>query len=216
MKKITLSLLALVLMTAACKKTDKAADEATAASADTTSVKEEAAAPPMDSAAVAKAWEDYMTPGDVHKNLAMDNGTWTEETTMWMEPGGEPTKGTMTAESKMILGGRYQETVHKGSFMGMPFEGISTIGYDNASKKMVSSWVDNMGTGIMHMTADYDGTSKSMEFKGEVTDPITKKAKPSREIFTLVDNDTRKMEMFDVTPDGKEFKTMEIIMRRKK
>lgn len=27
----------------------------------------------------------------------------------------------------------------------MPFEGISTLGYDNAKKTFFSTWIDNMG-----------------------------------------------------------------------
>lgn len=216
MKKISLSVLALLLMTAACKKAEDKSLDITPVEKDTIMVKEAASSAPMDSVAIQKAWEAYMTPGDVHRTLAKDNGIWNEEVTMWMAPGAEPTKSKMVAVSKMILGGRYQETKHTGNFMGMPFEGIATQGYDNASKKMVSSWVDNMGTGIMYMSGDYDGTSKTIEFKGEMTDPITQKVKPTRELFTIVDDNTRKMEMFDVTEDGKEYKNMEITMTRKK
>lgn len=205
----------LLVLATACKKAEDKAVDATV-TIDTTAVKEESPAAPMDSVAAQKAWEEFMTPGEIHKQLAMDNGTWDEDITMWMAPDAPPTKNKATAVSKMILGGRYQEQRHTGTFMGMPFEGIGTLGYDNASKKMVSSWIDNMGTGIMSMSADYDGKAKTIEFKGEVTDPITKKVKPSRELFTMVDDNTRKMEMFDVSPDGKEYKCMEIIMTRKK
>lgn len=217
MKKIILAVVALVLMTAACKKAEEKKMDDTTVATDTIVVKEETPAAPMDSVAMQKAWEAYMTPSDVHKKLAKDNGTWDEETTMWMSPEDtKPTKNKMVAVSKMILGGRYQETRHTGNFMGQPFEGISTVGYDNASKKMVSSWVDNMGTGIMYMSGDYDGNSKTVEYKGQVTDPLTGKVKASRELFTMVDDDTRKMEMFDVTPEGKEYKSMEITMKRRK
>ncbi len=169
-----------------------------------------------DEAAMQKAWEEYMTPGKVHKMLAMDDGTWNEEMTMWMAPGAEPVKNRMTAENRMILGGRYQQSKHSGDFMGMPFEGISTVGYDNASGKMISTWIDNMGTGILYMVSDYDGKSKSMVFHGTAVDPMTKKEKKVREVYTMVDENTRRIEMFDTAPNGKEYKSMEIIMTRKK
>jgi hypothetical protein len=217
MKKTILSLAVLLLLTAACKKAEDKT-EATTTVTDTTAVKTETAEAekPMDSAAMMKAWQEYATPGETHKMLAMDNGNWTTESTMWMRPGDpKPTKTTMTATSKMILGGRYQEATYSGMMMGQPFEGKSTVGYDNASKKIVSTWVDNMGTGIMYMTGSYDGTSKTMELKGDCTDPMTGKVKPIRETFTIVDDNTRKMEMFD-TANGKEFKSMEMTMTRKK
>lgn len=215
MKRNLLLAVTLITLASACKKAEDKAIDTTPSTADTTAVKEETPAPAMDSATVAKAWEDYMTPGEAHKMLALDNGMWNVEVT-WFDPEtGQGQKGTMTAESKMIMGGRYQQTTHKGTFMGMPFEGIATVGHDNASGKMVSTWIDNMGTGMMYMRGDYDPSTKTIEFRGEMTDPITKKSKPAREIFAIADANTRKMEMFDVGPDGKEYKSMEIVMKRK-
>ncbi len=169
-----------------------------------------------DEAAMQKAWQEYMTPSQIHNQLAQDDGTWTGEMTMWMDPKAEPIKNKMTATNRMILGGRYQESRHTGDFMGMPFEGVATTGYDNASGKMVSTWVDNMGTGIMYMEGDYDGKSKSVVMRGKYTDPMTKKVKEMREVYTLVDENTRKMEMYDKSPDGKEYKSMEMVMTRQK
>jgi|SRR5690606_16951483 len=163
-----------------------------------------------------KAWAAYMTPGKVHSMLASEVGSWDEEMTMWMGPGAQPQKFKMNCEISMIMGGRYQQGRHTGDMMGMPFEGISVVGYNNASGKMESTWVDNMGTGIMYMNAPYDGSSKTIEFKGDVVDPMTKKNKKFREVYTIVDENTRKMEMYDVGPNGKEYKSMEIIMKRKK
>jgi uncharacterized protein YigE (DUF2233 family) len=80
---------------------------------------------------------------------------------------------------------------------------------------MESSWTDNMGTGIMHMEGDYDAAGKVIHFKGKCVDPMTGKEKTVRETFTLVDDKTRKMEMYDTDPTGKEYKSMEIIMTRK-
>ena len=212
MKKIILSA-AVLLLTFACKKAeDKSLDNTV--TTDTVPVKEQPAEVEMDSAAMTAAWKEYTTPGEVHQQFAKDNGKWNVAMTMWMDPDGAPTKYTMTAESKMILGGRYQEMRHTGDFNGEKFEGISTMGYDNAAMKFVSSWVDNMGTGIMYMSGDFTADKKTVELKGEVTDPISKKAKSVRETYTIVDDNTRKIEMFDVTPEGKEYKSMEIVMTR--
>ncbi len=68
-----------------------------------------------------KAWMTNMTPGDVHKMLAESDGEWNEDMTMWMAPGAPPTKSNATAVNKMIMGGRYQQSMHTGSFNGMSF-----------------------------------------------------------------------------------------------
>ncbi|MBB6332606.1 hypothetical protein HNP24_003598 [Chryseobacterium sediminis] len=173
---------------------------------------------PVDSATSMKNWMAYSTPGEMHKMLAKSDGTWTGETTMWMENGAKPMMSKSEATNKMMYGGRYQITNHKGDFMGMPFEGMSIVGYDNSKKKFVSTWIDNMGTGIMHSEGDWNASTKSVEFKGKMTDPSRPgKDCDFREVFTFVDDNNQKLEMYG--PDsktGKEYKTMEIKYTRKK
>lgn len=108
-------------------------------------------APPMDSAAMQKAWQAYMTPGPEHKMLAMSAGKWDEETTIYMSPDAPPMMMKGSSENSMMMNGLYQRSVHKGSFNGMPFEGISTVGFNNASKKYQSSWIDNFSSGVAYM-----------------------------------------------------------------
>ena len=165
-------------------------------------------------AAEQKAWNEYMTPGAVHQMLAKSNGEWNEEMTMWMEPGAEPVKSTATAVNKMILGGRYQQSTHTGTVMGSPFEGIAITGYDNAKKILVSTWIDNMGTGIMYSEGKWNDATKSAEFTGTAIDPVSGKELKIRQIMKTIDDNTEMMEMY-TTRDGKEFKSMEIKMTRK-
>ena len=162
-----------------------------------------------------KAWEAYMTPGENHKMLAEETGTWDCEMSLWMEPGGQPQKYKSVAEVKMVMGGRYQEGTYKGDMMGMPFEGKSTVAYNNASKEFISTFMDNMGTGLMVSTGTYDKATKTIKSKGEMVSPMDGKKVPYRENYIFVDKDTRKLEMFD-TKNGKEYKSMEIIMKRRK
>ena len=99
--------------------------------------KKETPPPPMDSATAAKKYMEYMTPGDMHKMLASSVGTWTSEYTMWEKENGPAQKSTGTCENKMILGGRYLQSTNKSIMMGMPFEGIGTMAYDNGRKVFI-------------------------------------------------------------------------------
>lgn len=234
MKRLTLVMCAAALVLYACNSETKS----DATTGDTTTVKTEPtasntttadpcagqpapdpasmAASGMDSTMMAK-WMAYATPGEAHKLLADDAGEWSGESTMWMSADAPPSKTTVNAVNSMILGGRYQQGKHTGCMDGMPFEGISTIGYDNNKKKYMSSWVDNMGTGVMLMEGTYDPATKTVKFSGNCINPMTGKDMKMREEFTIVDNNTRKMVMY--SPDmktGKEFKSMEIVLTRKK
>ena len=169
---------------------------------------------PADGEATMKAWQAFMTPGEEHKMLAKSNGTWNEDMTMWMAPGAPAEKSTAVAENKMILNGLYQQSTHTGNFGGRPFEGIGTTGYDNGRKIFISTWVDNMGSGIMYMEGSWDAATKTINMKGTQTDPMTGKSMAIRETLKIVDDNTQLMEMFEVK-NGKEWKMMEIKLTRK-
>jgi len=109
-----------------------------------------------DSAMQAKNWQEYMTPGKEHQMLKEACGNWTADITSWMAAGAPAKKSTGKEESKMIMGDRYQQSHMKSTFGGMPFEGLSTIGFDNKKKVYEAIWVDNMGTGIMKMEGSWD------------------------------------------------------------
>lgn len=213
MKKMYIALSVLALTIASCKKEVKVETEITKET-DTVKTEEPVAEEPLDSAAQQKAWMDYATPSAPHKMMAEEVGTWNCEMTFWMEPNGKPEKANSTADIKMILGGRYQESNYKGMMMGMPFEGKATMAYNNASKEFTSTFVDNMGTGMMVAMGKYDEGSKTIELKGDMVNPMNGKKTPYREMYTIVDANTRKMEMFD-TKNGQEYKSMEIVMTRK-
>lgn len=100
--------------------------------------------------------------------------------------------------------------------MGAPFEGLSTMGYDNAKKIFVSTWIDNLGTGIVHMTGTYNETTKTLSLKGYQTNALNGKDGNIREEMTTIDDDSYSMVMYGDGFDGKEMKWMEATVRRKK
>ncbi len=219
MKKIFICATAAIIMVA-CN--DNAASNSTTVSSTDTSVKEEpktetVTTPPLDSATMMKNWETYMTPSDAHKKMASWDGSWNGDVTMWQVPDAPPQTSKSTTVNKTILGGRYQESVHTGNMMGMSFEGRSMMGYDNAKKVFTSTWIDNMGTGMMIMEGPWDEATKTITLKGKMIDPSAGNATELdvRETYKIIDDKNHVMEMFCNGKDGKEFKTMEIKFTRK-
>jgi hypothetical protein len=207
MKKIIIAFFATGILLISCKNEEKKTEASTS----------KTETPTMDSATMMKNWMAYMTPGEPHALLAKANGEWETENTMWMSPDAPPTVSKGSCVNKMIMGGRYQVSENKGDFNGMPFEGISTVAYDNAKKVFVSSWIDNFGTGIMQMEGTYDSTTKTIHFAGNMIDPMTGKDCHMKENFTMIDDNNQMIEMFAPTPDGKgEYKNMNIKFTRKK
>jgi len=216
MKKIALIFSAASLLMLACNSDKKTEEGKMDEKTTETKMEDKEKMEMPDSATMMKNFQEYGTPGDMHKMMATWDGTWNSELTMWMEPGAPETKSTSMAENKMIMNGLYQQSTHTGEMMGMPFNGLSTVGYDNHEKQFVSTWIDNMGSGIMVMKGPWDDGTKTMNLKGKMTDPGTKSETEVRETFTIVDNDTQEMTMYVKMPDGSEFKTMHIKFTRKK
>lgn len=217
MKKLTTVLVIFVIF-ASCKKEVKTevvtTNDSDSIKSDSIKTEEPIADKTVDSVAEMKAWEAYAKPGNPHKLMTDEVGIWNCDMTFWYEPNGKPEKSTSTATIKMILGGRYQEANYQGKIMGQPFEGKSMLAYNNASKEYTTTFIDNMGTGMMVAVGKYDKKTKSMELKGNMVNPVDGKKAPYREVYTIVDDKTRKMEMFDVK-NGVEYKSMEIVMKKK-
>jgi hypothetical protein len=162
---------------------------------------------------------------DNHKLLASLAGTWTDTVKMWMSPDPKtpPMTSTGTVTRKPIMGGRFFVGEFTGK-MKMPgpdgklkdteFKGTSLEGYDNAKQKFVSTWADNMGTGIMMSEGTYDPASKTFTYTSELEMVPGMKMK-IREVVKIVDKDHHTFEWYE-DHGGTEAKTMEINYTRQK
>lgn len=163
-----------------------------------------------------KAWQEFMTPGAMHKWMATHVGTWEAEVSQWMDPSAPPTKSKATDVVKMSMNGLYQIGEFSTTMMGMPMMGQSTLAYDNAKKKFVMTWIDNLGSGIVFMTGNYDEATKTLELKGKQTDPMTGTDSDMRQVNKYIDADSYTMALYGAGMDGKEVKFMEGTFKRKK
>ena len=155
-----------------------------------------------------KAWQEYMTPGAMHDLLAKSVGEWKTEIKSWMDPNMPPTVTEGKSVCESILGGRYFKSTETSNFMGMPFEGLSLSGYDNATKKFFSYWVDNMSTGGMILEGSYDEATKTFTYAGSGMS-FTGEYKV-REIIQLINDDETMFTMYMEESEKPEMKMMEI------
>jgi hypothetical protein len=169
---------------------------------------------------------DLAKPGENHKVLEPLVGTWTYTTKLWLSPDTNtpPMEYSGKAVAKSIMGGRYIQTDNTskmqmpgadGTMMDMDFHGMEIAGYDNAKKKFVSSWVDNMGTGIMLSEGTYDPATKTITYTSE-EEPMPGMKMKVRELLKLTDGDHHTFELYEDHGDGKETKAMEIVCVRDK
>ena len=124
-------------------------------------------------------------------------------------------EGTGTCEQKMLLGGRYLQQTYTGKMMGSTFTGINIIGYDNYTKKYVSTWIDSMSTGIYYFEGTAGAGSKTITQKSSYDDPV-RGPMVWRSVTRIVDRNTLKYEMYLTPKRGKEEKMMEMTVTRKR
>jgi hypothetical protein len=156
------------------------------------------------------------TPGTQHAMLTGMAGEWTCAVKYQMDPSQPWQESQSTATVTVLMDGRYIQEVDSGQFNGMPFSGMGIYGFDNVSGKYVSSWIDNMGTGVMTSVGTADAGGKVINWIGTMNDPVTGKPAKSRMVMSMIDNDHHTFEMYGVPPGGKkEMKMMTIDYVRK-
>lgn len=173
-------------------------------------------AAPMDEKATMEAWQKAMTPGEGQKKLTPMVGTFETKVRTWMDPTKPPEDTAGSSVNSWVLGDRYVQMKYEGIFMGETFNGIGYMGFDNVSKKYVSTWMDTAGTRMMWSTGTVDASGKVLSLKAMVNDPGTGKPTAADTKITIIDNDHHKMELFGKGPNGKIVKITEIEYTRKK
>lgn len=163
--------------------------------------------------AMMEAMMKFATPGPEHAVLNPLVGKWKGVTKMWMAPG-DPTVSEGTVDRSWVMGGRYLVAKHTGEFGGMPFEGMEVLGYDKMHGMYVSTWIDNMGTGIgMSEGGVWDAAAKTLTVKMSFDDPVTGQKTAFRNVTKIVDDNTHVFSMIGVK-DGKDFTQMETTYTR--
>jgi len=154
-------------------------------------------------------------PGEHHKYLDKMAGSWTYTVKLWSPMGGEPTESVGTIDAAWILGGRFLKSDFTGTLMNMPFQGISYDGYDNLQKRYVTTWIDNFTTGIQVFEGgpSTDGKVRTMTTEG--IDPLTGQKMKTKGVTTILSADSYTYDAYVVLPDGKEFKQMELVAKRR-
>ena len=147
--------------------------------------------PPSDP--MSAAFEALAKPGEQHARLKTLAGEWAIHGVFNMGP--VPTESDGTSSMTMILGDRYLRQEIKSTFMGSPYEGRGVIGFDNATKKLVSVYIDNHGTGLMVGEGAETSPGKVWTFESSFNGPGGTAMK-SKQVLTKVSDKELTYEMF--------------------
>ncbi len=162
------------------------------------------------------AWMAVGNPGPEHARMTSECGEWTVASKMWMAPEAPAMEGTGSAKMHMIMDGRYQVMEYEGMMMPeMPSKGMGITGYDNNTKKYISTWCDSMGTMIMVSEGTRDPSGKTLTLMSDMVDPLGRKC-VVRQVGTSTDADHMLWTFHCKTGSKPEFKMMELRLTREK
>ena len=154
-------------------------------------------------------------PQKEHEWLKQLEGEWVTECEASMAPGQPPVKcqGTEVVRS---LGGFWTLGEMKADFMGTPFTGLMTLGYDTKSKKYFGSWVCSMDGHLWKYEGTVDASGKVLTLNTEGPDMSAPgKLAKMKDVIEIKDKDHRVLTSSMQGPDGKWVQFMTMHARRK-
>ena len=171
------------------------------------------AAQQPDPAGIEQLMEAYAKPGKEHERLQKMVGEWDVAVKSYEAPD-KPVESKAVAKMETMLEGRFLRQTFEGEFGGRKFTGVGITGYDNAQQKYTGVWIDNMGTGIMHLSGEYDEATKTTTETGVAATPLGEMT--FRMVTKEVNDDKFTFTMHMALPDGNEQLMMESTYTRKK
>jgi hypothetical protein len=151
-------------------------------------------------------------PDPEHAALARLAGEWTVRQSFWTAPGTAPKVDAGSASFTVVLGRQLRQTLRIPD-PAKPFEGLGYIGYDNATGRYFSTWMDVNFPGLIVAEGGRDA-SGVYEFRGSMAVGKGKPAIAVREVLRVADADHFTYEYFEPR-DGKEMLTVRLEYSRK-
>ena len=157
------------------------------------------------STATLVAQEPPAMPKPAAEHAWLDNfvGEWVSKSEAKMAPDQPPMQCSGTLSSRM-LGGFWVLNEMKGDMAGEPMTGIQTIGYDEAKKKYVGTWVDSMTAFMWHYEGTVDASGKVLTLDADGPNFMSAgKMTKFQDIYEFKSNDEMVMTSRMMGDDGK-------------
>lgn len=162
------------------------------------------------------AWMKLGAPGDHHAALEPAIGTFDAVYKFKMSPDSPwmESKGTVTRE--WVLGKRYvREVVEAKSDMGA-FNGLGYMGYNNYDQQYEFVWMEDMSTLMLSSYGTMNPDTKTMTTYATHRDPTTGRIVNGWHKWNLSNPDRQTIEGYSIDVNGREFKSVEGVMERRK
>jgi len=167
-------------------------------------------------AAMVKALDHAMDPGEGQKRLEPLVGTFDVKILTWVDPSKPPIESLGAAVHQWVLGGRYVQTTLSAFVMGEPFDAIGYVGFDNVAQKYVVTYMDSASTGMEWYTGTMTPDGKAATLTATIHDAISHKPVKVEMKAHFTPDGNHVTDLWQADKSGKMVKVMEVQYTRKK
>lgn len=127
----------------------------------------------IDPAAAMAEWMALGQPGEAHAFLKKFEGQWNATMRMAMDPAQPMVESKGQARFEPVLGGRFIQQKLAIAMMGMPYEGLGYLGFDNVTRTFTQSWMNSMSTETLWSRGSINREGDQITMFGEMNEPST-------------------------------------------
>ncbi len=163
------------------------------------------------------SYEPRSGPGAGQKFLQKFVGDWDVAKAFYPRGGGEPSRAKGTCRQTMIHGGRFLQSEFVFGEGNAKTTGTGTIGFDTATGKFTSVWIDSRATRMsLRQSRDPFNGEEIVLYSASLDGSGGREARPSRTVTRLQDDGRQILHrQYAVGADGQERLMMELLMTRK-
>ena len=170
---------------------------------------------PAGAAAIVKAMDNAMEPGEGQKKLDFLVGTFDVKVLIWLEPSKPPIESTAVSVASWVLGHRYVQQMLSGFVLGEPWHGIGYAGYDNLAKTYVACYMDTGSTGMEWYTGTMEPDGKIAKLTATTYDAMTLKPTKLEMRLSIDPGGDHVTTLWQADASGQMNKIMELQYKRK-
>lgn len=163
---------------------------------------------------MAKIMKEASRPAPEHLMLKPTIGTWRAVSRWKISPDTPDRVSTALSKKVLAMNGLFVEEEYVDKNNKAPFIGKGIYGYDKVAGQFTAAWYDTMTSGMWLSTGSPANDGKIINYEGGSSCPITGEYTENRSELVIVNNNKHILKMYDIAPDGKEYRSLEILYER--